>query len=721
MTKLFKWFLVLSLLFSADVLLAQNSKFTIKGRVTDGKDKPLVGVCVMKGSMGAYTDRDGYYVLRNVPRGEVNLTTMYYSAYQNQNLNFVLKQDTTINLSLKEDALNMDEVVITGTRTEKRLSETPVQTTVIKDREIRKAGAVSTLEILQDNLPGLVSSSNAMGNNMRIKGLNSRYILFLVDGERLVSEGAGGNINLDQIDVNTIDHIEVINGAASALYGSNAVGAVVNIITKRPFHKFEGGAEVIGESHNTWKTKVNVGSNLEKITTRVSAFRNSSDGFVNEKNHTGVNRFTDWGTNLDLGYRPMDRLELKVLGRFFSHETFNPADVMNNTHGKTHTLAVGGNVGYVSRDRRNSMKLSVNYDKYFDYEVFENLDTKEKDNTASYISTRFTNTFNANDKFSLVGGIEYNNEEVFATTTLGPEPTTKTINDGNLFAQAEWEIFKNFDLVTGARYTYNEQFKSAFTPKLSLMYELGRFKFRGGIGSAFRAPSIKELYYDFDHQGMFWIHGNPNLKAEKGMYTSLSVEYTHNNLNASLSGYYNDIDNKITQYDTYVEEDDGLGNLVRRNHKYYENVSSATLKGFDFNFSWIFLHDFTLKGTYSFCDAKDNNTGLQLSSNVRHSATASITWNGKIARSPFSLQFAGRVNSPILYQSQTLNPDGTYEVSKEESDTYSVWKVTLVKPFRIKKHTLELTFKCDNIFGFEEESFVNPGRQFLFGLRYAFK
>ena len=73
-----------------------------------------------------------------------------------------------------------------------------------------------------------------MGNNLRIRGLNSRYILFLVDGERLVGEGAGGNINLDQIDVANIKRIEMINGAASVLYGSNALGAVNNEITKEP-------------------------------------------------------------------------------------------------------------------------------------------------------------------------------------------------------------------------------------------------------------------------------------------------------------------------------------------------------------------------------------------------------------------------------------------------------------------------------------------------------
>lgn len=692
-----------------------QQKITIKGTVTDENHAPLVGVYVTNGKVGAQSDRDGHFMLRVSERGQMKLSTMYYSLYNSEAKLINLQRDTTINFVLKEDALNMDEVVITGTRTPKRLSETPVQTTVIKDREIRMAGSVSTMETLIDNVPGIVSTPNAMGNNLRIKGLNTRYILFLVDGERMVSEGAGGNINLDQIDVNTIDHIEMINGASSALYGSNAVGAVINIITKKPQHKFEAGVEQIVESNNTWKTKVNIGSTLKKFTTRASAFRHSTDGF---KAAYSTARYTDWGANLKFGYRPMERLDITLNGRYFRHETFNPAGSLNRTHDLTHTLALGLSTGYISRDHRNSMRLSVNWDKYFDYVVGNTGSYKHLKNTADYISTRFTDTFKANERFELVGGLEYNHENVYATTTLGSSPKDKSIEDVNLFAQAQWEVFKNFDIVAGARYTYNNAFKSAFTPKLSLMYEVGKFKFRGGVGSAFRAPSIKELYYDFNHQGMFWMHGNPDLNAEKGLYTSLSAEFTTKNFNASISGYYNNIDNKITQFDVYREDDpSGIDN-----HKYYKNVSSATLKGFDVNFSWIFLKELTLKATYGFCDARDNATGLQLGSNVKHSLTTSLTWNGKIARSPFSLQLSGRVHSPILDQwVEKDDASGVEQVMKEQTKSYNIWKITLVKPFRVKKHTFELTFKCDNLFGFKDKFFVNPGRQYMFGLRYAFK
>lgn len=696
-------------------LWAQNREFSISGIAKDATtQEPLMGVYITTGKRGAQTNMQGEFKITNVPAGVVKLSSMYFSSYPTVSHEFVLQKDTTVTFLLEEDLLKLDDIVVTGTRTEKRLSNTPVLTTVIKEGEIRKSGAVSTLESLQDNIPGIVISPNAMGNNMRIKGLNSRYILFLVDGERMVSEGAGGNINLDQIDVNNIDRIEMINGAASALYGSNAVGAVINIITKKPTHKVEASVNVIAESNNTWKTKIEAGSNLKKVSARVSAFRNSSDGFGGDGDGAYAARYEDWGSNLNFGYKPTERVDLNVVGRYFRHETFNPENSMNVTHALTHTMTVGANGGYLSADKRNALRLSLNWDKYFDYKVMEKKNNAtEKQNTADYVSSRLMNTFKTDEKLELIGGLEYNHEQIYAIKTLGSTPTTKSINDANLFAQTEWEIFKNFDAVAGARYTYNEQFKSAFTPKISLMYEIAGFKFRGGVGSAFRAPSIKELYYDFDHQGMFWVYGNPDLKAEKGLYNSLSAEYTKGYFNASVSGYYNNIDNKITQYDVI--------NSMGANEKYYKNVSSATLKGVDVNLSYVLLREWVLKGSYSYCDAKDNSTGLQLSSNVKHSGTVSLTWNGEIAKSPFSLQFAGRMNSPILYQEVVTDDGGTETTNMSESKTYSVWKATLVKPFRIKKHTVELTLKCDNIFNFKEASFINPGRQYMAGIRYAFK
>lgn len=612
--------------------------------------------------------------------------------------------------------LDLDEIVVTGTRSEKRLSEVPVLTAIIRRVEMQKSGTVSLLESLQDNIPGIVFSPNAMGNNMRIRGLNSRYVLFLVDGERMVSEGAGGNVNLDQVDLNSVEKIEIVNGASSVLYGSNAVGGVINIITRRPSSPFQASAGTSWETCNTLRSSISAASSLSRFNVYAGAFRNSSDGFGGASGDTGpyAAKYADYGANLKVGFNLSERFDMNLSGRYFRHETFNPENSMNRTHPLSHTMSVSFASSYRSHGGRNVLKLTGSFDKYFDLDLYEGGRNTELDNTTEILSVRITDNHGFSDRLEMVTGAEYNRQNVFSARTLGSVPASRHIDDLNAFVHAEYEPFKSFDITGGVRYTYNTQFHSAVTPTVSMMYVAGGFKFRGTAGTSYRAPDIKELYYDFDHQGMFWVYGNPDLRPEYGFYVSLSAEYSSGPFNASLTGYCNNISDKITQYDVI--------NSSGGSEKYYENISSATLKGVDFNFSTLLFRHFMLKGNYSFCDARDNATGLQLSSNVRHSATVSLTWNGNIMKSPFSVQMAGRITSPKLYQSVTEDSDGVAIVEKNESKPYNIWKIIFSKPVRLgKDHSIDLSLKCDNIFNFREESFIDPGRKFLVGVRYTFR
>ncbi len=616
-------------------------------------------------------------------------------------------------------------MVVTGTRTAKRLSDSPVQTVVVSARELERAAAISTLEGLQDNIPGLTVTPNEMGNNLRIKGLNSRYILLLVDGERLVGEGANGNVNLDQVDVGTVRQIEVVDGAASALYGSSAVGAVINIITKEPGDGFEAGLNPSWESPGTWRTRLDVGAGTgaasksetkkgtknavqKSFSARGGAFRNSSEGFGERGNEPYAARYEDWGANLKLAAKPTKRTNLGLTGRWFRHETFNPAGSMNTAHQMTDNLTVGAHGGFDTAV--NKLTFSVNFDKYFDNQVLERLDNRRAlQNTATYLSARAIDTYAPNARWELVAGAEYDHEENYALTTLGGNQTTKSVDEGSLFAQAEWKPTAGFDIIAGARYTHDSQFGSALSPKLSVMYSAGGWRFRGGIGTAFRAPSIKELYYDFDHQGMFWIYGNPDLKPERGVYSSLGTEYVNGAANLSLSGYVNRIKDKITRYDVVSNQ----GKL----DKHYRNVSHATLRGVDMSAAYTFWGQLALRGSYGFCDAVDGATGAQLDGNVKHSATVAATWNGFLrrgGRGAFSLQLAGRMSSPFSYYTEL----GT----RVESRAYNIWKAVLTKPFDLGRgHTLDVQFKVDNLFGFRDVAFIDPGRRFLIGLKYNFR
>jgi outer membrane receptor for ferrienterochelin and colicins len=597
--------------------------------------------------------------------------------------------------------VEIGQVVVTGTRTPHPLGSQPVLTTLVTAREIERAGSTSLTEVMQNTLPGIVFTPDAMGNNMRIRGLNSRYVLILVDGERLAAEGAGGNVNLDRVAVADIERIEIVGGAASALYGSNAVGAVINIITKQPSDRFAAGAGASFQSHNTLRLGASAAGRTGKTSARASVLSNSSDGFGKVGGVPYAARYADRGAGLRVGHSLSARVDIGVAGRWFSHETFNPEGMLNTTHPLTHSLAATAEGTVRSRDGRNTLRLSAATDNYFGFDVLERRDGQlRRENRVGLATLRAVDHHRFGKRAEVVAGVELGREEVFAKTTLGDRPTTRSLADGALFAQAEVAIFDDLDLVAGARYTRNSNFGGAFSPSLAAMWRVGDLRLRGGVGSAFRAPDIKELYYDFDHQGAFWIYGNPRLRAEKGLYTSLSAEWSRDRFSASAAVYDNRIRNKITQYEAVGAEG--------RRELHYGNVSGATLRGVDVNLAWIFARRFTLRTAYGFCDATDDATGRQLESNVRHSATVALTWNVGGG----TLQVGGRVHSPFTYMTLT---EGF-----KKSGTYSVWRAAASRPIDIGRHTVELTARVENIFGFADPSFADPGRQYMIGLKYKF-
>lgn len=595
-----------------------------------------------------------------------------------------------------------------------RFAQVPELTTVISAIQIKQSASISALETLQNQIPGVTIEPNAMGNNLRIKGLTSRYVLILVDGERLVSEGANGNINLNQINVNDIQSIHVKNGASSALYGSNAIGAVINIITKKSSQGFHFAFGSSLASNHSWKNQFSSSYGKKKYSLKMGVFNNTSDGFVND-NSLYASPYSDIGANVRLRISPMKNFELSALGRIYYHETFNLVNSLNVIHPITKTYTANVNGRWHNASLTHYIKFSLNSDQYNEFKVYEQKNDKLlKQNNASFLSARLCDTYYfTNINSSIISGMEYNLDRNYARQTLGRIPTEKSLSDMNLFTQFESQIVDNFHIVIGGRYTYLSTDKQVLTPKFALKYSLPQWKFRLNISQAYRTPSIKELYYDFDHQGMFWVKGNPNLKAEKGIYSSLSSEFNKNDFNASASVYYSKINNKITQYDIITQN--GV------NEKYYKNVSSAILRGIDVSLSYTYQDILNLGVNYSYSDAYDNYTKVQLSNNVKNSCTFSATWMDIFSNQPFSIQVSARYSSPKLY-SKTITDlvNGTIELKESHSHSYFLCKAALVVPLHYKRHQFDCSIKVNNIFGFKDPTFLDSGRTYLFGINYTY-
>ncbi len=610
----------------------------------------------------------------------------------------------------------VDEIVVTGTRSAKRLADSPVLTTVIRDTDLEKGGNTNVFELLEDNIPGLVvNDAGAMGVDIYIKGLSTQYILILVDGERLAEDGRNGNVNLDQIDVANIQRVEYINDAATALYGSNAMGGVINIITKSARKKFEGGAEYTYQTTEKSRARAHISSKLDKFSIYAAGSYADQNYFVS-KSGLPFTQADEFSTDLKLQYSPNSRLKTSFTGRYYQIETYNSPTSAATTHYLEDTYTLNGSISYTNADGSHSISGSANFNESGQYDVLETRGGNLLPNDFnSYFSAKVIDNVQLNSSLELISGVEFNQENASSRDKLGDKPSEHSNIDGNLFAQADWSVSKRFNAILGARYTYNDRFGSSFNPKLSLMYKAGGFTLRGGVGTAYKAPSLRELYYNFQHSGggsfIFNITGNPNLKAENGFYSSLSAEYSSKDktINASLSPYYNDITNKINMVEVF---DVGGNNSDGTPDQEYENVGRAVIKGLDLNVRVVALRELVFVANYSYCHSIDDQTGLQIAGTSRHYGTASATWSSKIAGSPFSLQMAGRISSARY----SYDSDG----NRVASSGFSIWKAVLLKPFTISSHRFDITVKMDNIFNVQPEYYTDAGRQFMFGVRYKF-
>ncbi len=704
------FYVALSLFVSAQELLDVSGKLIMP----ENNSPDAINVILEGTNYGGLVNENGTFAFKAAP----GKYTLVVSSLQYHKIEMPVeirknKKNHFNNIVLKALTKDLEEVVVTGTRTEKSLADAPILTKVIGKKDIEQTGCVSALDALETVMPGIQFSPDAHGDNMTIQGLDNRYILVLVDGERMIGE-TRGNVNFNRIAASEIKQIEIVNGASSVLYGSNAIGGVINIITKRAEKKFQGMLDNRYSNFNTWNTNVNVATKRDKLNLKIDGFRNSSDGYdltPETPESFTANPFADYSLTAKLAYTPIKKLAIETHGTVFRHESFNPEKSLKSSHGLSYNYAAGGKISYDFSPNHN-LTLGIKSDKYASFIIYDKLDSIAKHSDYSYKTFTLTDVYNISDKLEIISGAEVNMENIFSTTLFGTEDKDKNkkSQDFNLFLQADWRLLKKLELIGGMRYTNHSAFGNHYTPNISAMYNVFKgLKIRGTAALGYKSPSLKELYYNFDHQGMFWIYGNENLKPETARYLSVSGEYTYKSFNVSLTGYSNLIKNKIE----LISINNTITDRLELHHR---NISEAQLQGIETYVNWKFLSNFKLKAGYAYSDAKDKSTGFQISGNSKHTGTTLLTFYTNHKSFPFSLTVSGKMFSPRLYQEKIINESGQEEVNIEQSKPYSIWKFTYIQKIPIWKNIhSEIRLGVNNIFNYseiEKSAVLNPGRTF---------
>lgn len=521
----------------------------------------------------------------------------------------------------------LDEVIVTATRTLRQLSSLPLPAQIVSKKDIRRSGSLRLSDILGEQT-GLVTVPDfGGGEGVQLQGMDSQYTLILVDGVPLIGRSAG-TLDLNRITVGNVKQIEIVKGASSSLYGSEALGGVINIITETPVDGFHGdlytrigtfSTNDIGASVNYKKQKLGLGLFLDRY---------ASDGYdlTENDNLKTVEPFANYTFNAKLTYDFTDRTDLFVSGRYFTQ---------NQDYVASEELRGESNI-----DEWNAhLKLSHNYNEkwnsylelyatgYKTTEFLDNLDGSSfSDGFYNQLLLRpeIRGTYTPNSKNSFIGGVGFNHETLERTDFT----TNPVFNSPYIYLQYDANPLEDLNIILGGRFDSHNVYQSQFSPKAAVRYSFNdNLSVKGSIGYGFKAPDFRQLYFDFSNATVGYTVLGYNavataipqmqerneianlivplsefegeLKPENSVGINIGADYKIiTSLSLQLNLFRNNINDLI---DTRIIANKTNGQSV---FSYY-NLDEVYTQGLELNATWRPTGSLKIAGGYQFLLAKD--------------------------------------------------------------------------------------------------------------------
>lgn len=525
--------------------------------------------------------------------------------------------------------IEIEDIIVTAQYAPTAIENSVHQVKVIKNIDIEKEGQTNLAEVLSNQLNLRVSNDPILGNGLTIQGIGGENIQIMIDGVPVIGR-VGGNIDLSQINVQNIQQIEIIEGAMSAQYGSNASGGVINIITKKsqlnPVRfSFQSQYEDVGIlttsatlgfqhkglylSATGYRNDYDFGSidSLRSTTTRLDFNGNPYQAKVipwNPKTQYGLDgtlryRFSD-STSLTYQYRRFDE-SLHLYGEK-KRPQFRPYAFDDNftTKRNDHSLIFES---YIAK--QFYLKSTTAYNQYDRIKEALRLDI-EPDTTSLVPNQEDTTTFNTFLHRSILStvsdkilngqiGVEFLSE--YGTGKRIVDTTSLPLNSSRLTNFAFWGSLKMnqkaWTIQTNLRYGYNSKYNHPLVPSVHVDWQPSKkWNLQWSYAHGFRAPTLKELYFNFIDINHYII-GNTDLQAENSKNTALTLNYNHkfNNKNAlstSVKLFYNHINDRIiiAEFET-----------LKFN---YQNLDKFETHGLNLRFNYDFKKSLSLQSGWSY-------------------------------------------------------------------------------------------------------------------------
>lgn len=639
---------------------------------------------------------------------------------------------------------NLEGVVVMGSRTARPVKLSPITTRVLSGKGLVESGYGDFQQALQHETPGLSIQKVTFGSEINLDGLDARHVLFLTDGERMTGDMAG-NLDYERFNLHAIDRVEIVKGASSTLYGSRASGAVINIITKKtnePF-AFDAGARWGQMNERNFKHPkkkdfiymfeknadrpnvqgwLSAGFKKGAFTSQTDAWYSESDAFYlyQDKNDRKVytkeaNPFLEKDIVLEssfprppmgiegrehliasqkLYFEPSKNFKAQVYGSMFFINQYDLVQDLVLTQGRDYTWGMK-----MSCSLKNWLTLtaSLHNDYYDRFKRHERRDERKPVYHSRIFQPRLTLASDYFQGHAIVMGLEYCEDQLTSDRFVNHKMTSRALNEIEFYVQDDWTANDHWTLSCGVRTNFSRAFGFMYMPKIAAKYSPDdHWAIRANYSMGYRSPSIKELFFNWDHLGMFMIKGNEFLRPEKNNYVSTGVEYSDRRFFFNGTLYGNFFRDKI----------EGVWRIYDMQYNFeYVNLDNQTVAGIDLLGRWTPRKWLALNASYSYVYVSEEK-GLRINTTSPHAATVGI----KYSHAKKNYRIDAYVNAQIMGEKQYDVQDRVYvEKDARSHDAYfrcSLPSYTLcnLNVAQTYKERFRLSLGVDNIFNYKPKT-----------------
>lgn len=541
--------------------------------------------------------------------------------------------------------VKLDEVVVTA-KSNKQLMDTAGSTTIVTKEDIKQMGVTSLNEVLEETVgitQGINSSSTFGRKVISVRGLDSKNSLILIDGRKISGTDAQighSDFQYDWLPLSAIEKIEIVRGPMSSLYGANALGGVINIITKKPDETIESKI-----NFKTGKPSHSRGGN-ENETSLISSGKvndNFSYSFFGQWNNRQKTTLSEDNSATEI--------EGKEVKNFMANGWFTINDSSNIVVSVLQSNEIRQTNDFSEYYDIDKKHLSIEYNKNFDdFSLNTNWYTTQSDNHTeqfSYSHILKDTVFNTEAKIHgitgnyIVLGAEARKETYEKEYDT---PNTGDFKDSfsyySLYLQDEIEINTDFILTLGLRYDKHDNFGSEVSPKAYMVYKPNeKIRVKAGYGHGFNSPTVTQnsnAYTFRNFYAGYGFNGNENLKPESSDSYEIGVEYYGENNTLKATAFYNDIKDLIDTANTGTTMANPLCGMMPPGFcpfpnpieiMEYSNVDKAITKGLEVEYLQKGLwKDINLSANYTYLSTEDKSNNQELILRPKHSFNTKLNY-----------------------------------------------------------------------------------------------